>query len=173
MNELANAYLRVGRPLDAVPLLEEGRRLSLNKPTAPQHTKFAILMNLSTAYQRTGRTKQAVEVSRELFELRKTSLGAGHRDPLSDMIHTADLLVAINEFQQAEALLVECRTLAIEHGHLVEKRLSIQGLVHLYDRSNQPAKAEESFRELSPELQLRFALVRQNAWPLLWGWPRF
>jgi len=155
MNNLASAYYTAGKLDQALPLLEETLKLRKAK-LGPEHPSTLISMNnLASAYRAAGKLDQALPLYEETLKLRKAKLGPEHPDTLYTMAGNGVAYIGAKRYADAEPLLIaaqaglnrpENRASAAGRAGL---RLSLQGLVRLYDEWGQPAKAAEWRRKLA------------------------
>ena len=113
MVSLANAYTEVGRPAEAMPLLEQAMRLLPKaKPTQANEfeTWFAIddlRSDLGTAFYDACRLEEAATLHAEALESRKARLGLDHDETLNSMARLAAVYVDAGRRNEALPILEE------------------------------------------------------------------
>jgi hypothetical protein len=105
-----------------------------------------FMRDLAVAHHRAGRLADALPLLEESLQRQRKTWGDQNPDTMETM-----------------------RLLAMLH----MDRQDYPALVRLYDAWGKPAEAEKWFAKLPAEQKVRVGLQRQNAWPILWGWPRF
>ena len=111
MQELADAYTRVGRFNEAITLYEEciaGRRSTLG-PRHPDTLK--PMKGLADAYTSVGRFNEAIELHEQTLAMRQAVLGASHRHTFTSMLglvqayyHAGRLKDAADQYEKAVAV---------------------------------------------------------------------
>jgi len=85
MNNLADAYKKVGRLDEALPLFEEALKLRKVKLGAEHPDTLKSMNNLAMAYRDAARLDEALPLFEEALKLFETKLGAEHPNTLASM----------------------------------------------------------------------------------------
>jgi tetratricopeptide (TPR) repeat protein len=176
MGNLASGYQDAGRLAEALPLYEETLKLLKEKLGPTHHNTLTGMNNLATAYQAAGRLADALPLFAETLKLREEQLGLTHRHTLGTLRSLGRLQIDLKAYPAAEGSLLEYQARVEKNARSLPPEWQTDALPHLvrlYDAWGKPAEAEKWRVKLPPALRVREAMNRQNAWPLLWGWPRF
>ena len=116
MDELASAYLALGRYTESLKLDEE--TLMIRKATlGPEHPDTLQSMNsLAASYNRLGRHTEALKLHEETLAIRKATLGPEHPSTLNSMYNLANSYYYLGRY--TEALKLHEETLALRKAKL-------------------------------------------------------
>ncbi len=104
LNALAQTYLGLGLPAQALPLHEQARTVR-SDALGPDHPDtLSSMNNLALAYSATGRRAEAIPLLEQTLELRKAKLGPEHFDTLSSMNNLAEIYYAEGTMNKAVPL---------------------------------------------------------------------
>jgi pentatricopeptide repeat protein len=175
IEELAKLLMNQNKYTEAAALLAEYLERDRRRPAKSRTGSPHIAQMLGIVCEILHRLPEAEAAFRNSLE----SYHDHHRQLTSlkvwnDLIR---VLVSQGKYEEAERMLKEAhanhlivRQTPPRYDSLGETELE---LVRLYDTWNKPSEAGKWRARLPPKIRLRDGLIHQNAWPLLWGWPRF
>jgi serine/threonine protein kinase/predicted Zn-dependent protease len=114
MNNLGAVYRHAGRLPDAVKLFEEVVELRKTR-SGPDHPETLNAMgNLATVYLDSDRPSDALPLHQTVLEREEAKLGRDHPQRLTYMNSTANCLIKLKKYTEAETLLRECLALRLK-----------------------------------------------------------
>jgi serine/threonine protein kinase/tetratricopeptide (TPR) repeat protein len=176
MHNLASSYGAVGRGQDALRLNEETAVLMRSRLGPDHDLTFKSLNNLANCYIAFGRSADGLRVREELLATRQAKLGPDHFDTLRSMYLVGCSHLEMKNHAAAEAILLDRQARVEQNAASLPPEVqyvAIPQLIQLYDAWGKPEVAEKWRAKLPPVARVQDGLERHNAWPLLWGWPRF
>ncbi|MFO0808098.1 MAG: tetratricopeptide repeat protein [Gemmataceae bacterium] len=152
---LVYAYMEVGRPADAIPILE---KLCRRTPEGARYGTLNEQFVLSVCYRRAGRPGDAVPVLERVRDTYVAAQGMDGKDALAMALHLGDTYSKLGWFaesvKQLEEALPKFRTTYGMDNSLT--RGSMRNLAEGYDQLGKPAKAEPLRRELVDYARTKF-----------------
>lgn len=179
MNNLANTLLALGRFTEAIKEHERvlGRR---QVEFGPNDTDtLSSMHNLATAYDLAGNHAKALVYEQKSLDGRRQTLGPDHVETLQSLHGVAVInrkVGGLQNFQVAEMHLNELQERVSANAENLPAEWRTRpafSFVQLYDSWGKQAEGDRWFAKLPAKEQTELAVERHDAWPLLWGWPRF
>ncbi|MCA9276998.1 MAG: serine/threonine protein kinase [Phycisphaerales bacterium] len=153
-NNLASAYLELGRYADAAPILAETLDAKRRDLGDRDQSTLTSAFNLAGLYFSLGDMDQAEQLYREAYEGRAAVLGETDPKTISSVVMLGRVLGELQRFDEAEALITSALAIAQERldpGHPMQ--ISLVGAhAGLLRKQGDNARAEPLFEE---EVRLR------------------
>lgn len=102
MNQIANAYVELGRYEEADPLYAQAKQLRLQILGETHADTLVSLNNAANNLAKLGKLKEADEEMRRVVALAKASLGMQNATTLASLYNHADTLWKLNKLEEAE-----------------------------------------------------------------------
>ncbi len=143
LNNLAEAYVAIGRPAEALALHEKALWLRTEILGEKHPITLVSLDNLAKVYDALGRHVEALPLNVKALRFRTETLGEKHPDTLSSLNNLANTYYYLG--RPAEALALHEKTLRLYIGTLGEKHPlaigNLDGLAATYVALGRPAEA--------------------------------
>jgi serine/threonine protein kinase/DNA-binding SARP family transcriptional activator len=152
LNNLATAYLKSGRTVEAVRLLEELRVRQRQMPSPWDHA-LGVVHNLAMAYSDAGRTGEAIQLLEQVRDQQTQKLGPDDPSTLTTLHALAGIYQQAGRTAEAIRTLEEVRDqqtqrLGANHPHVLA---TLHSLALAYRTAGRAADASQLFEQVAEQ----------------------
>jgi tetratricopeptide (TPR) repeat protein len=176
MHNVARALHASRRRAKAVTLYEEALRLRKVRLGADHPDTLTTMNNLALVYRDLGRLSEAAALFEDALRLLEPKLGGDNPKTLTTKFNLATVYGRLKQYARAERHFLDCDYAINRDATNIPPGLREDVCLHvafLYDAWGKTEQAGQWRAKLPPAVRIPEALMRNQAWPLLWGWPRF
>ena len=135
LGNLGGCLVRLGQPAEGLSFHEQAVAMFTRLYPDDHPSRAIALHNLAGCLKRLGRFEEALEPTRNALRMRERLLPPNHPDIIGTRVLVGMLLTELDRFSEAESVLVECATYALEHERapIRYRRAALNALVALYE----------------------------------------